>query len=171
MCSWSGKRKKSFGRGGEEKKRKKGRKGEEERKGGRDTGRKKRKKRKKKKKGRIYTSTPSQRSPTTWHLKLPTLRGPSDLAGQACWWDPTLGPGHPLLLDKTGYTTPLCGSSPGGQSHGVASQEGWGGRLPADPGCRHRCLPCPHQLGLGASSSAHWLSQTDPRVFPDVRCG
>lgn len=24
---------------------------------------------------------------------------------------------------------------------------------------------------LGVSSSAHGLSQTDPRVFPDVRCG
>lgn len=30
----------------------------------------------------------------------------------------------------------------------------------------------PHPLAwLGVSSSAYWLGQTDPRVFPDVRCG
>ena len=85
------------GRRGE--KRKKGRKGEEERKGGRDTGKKEKERKEKKKKERgEFTPHPLAReAPLPWHLKLPTLRGPFlDLAGQACWWDPTLGPGRPL---------------------------------------------------------------------------
>ena len=61
-------------------------------------GRKKKKEKKKKKKRGEFTPHPLAReAPLPWHLKLPTLRGPFlDLAGQACWWDPTLGPGRPL---------------------------------------------------------------------------
>ena len=156
MCSWSGKRKKSF-------------QGEETRK---KEERKRKTEKKKKRKGRINNSTPNQRSPTAL---APEATHPQR---------PFAGPGRPGLLvgPHPGprpsppswtrlVTQPLCGSGPGSQSHGVASQEGLGGRRFPDPGCRHCCLPCPPQLGLGASSSAHWLSQTDPRVFPDVRCG
>ena len=90
---------KVISRGGEKKKgRKEGKVKKKGREGGTE-GRKKKKNRKekKKRKGRINNSTPNQRSPLPWHLKLPTPRGLLlDLAGQACWWDPTLGPGHPL---------------------------------------------------------------------------
>lgn len=98
MCSWSGKREKVIRREERGEKRKKERRGKvkEEREEGRE-GHREEEKERKEKKGRIYTSTLAREAPLPWHLKLPTLRGPLlDLAGQACWWDPTLGPGHPL---------------------------------------------------------------------------
>lgn len=85
-------------RGGEKKKgRKKGKVKKKGREGGTE-GRKKKKNRKEKKKRGELTPQPITREALLpWHLKLPTPRGPFlDLAGQACWWDPTLDPGRPL---------------------------------------------------------------------------
>ena len=82
---------KVISRGGEKKKgRKEGRVGQGEE-------RKRKTEKKKKERGELIPQPLTREAPLPWHLKLPTPRGPLlDLAGQACWWDPTLGPGHPL---------------------------------------------------------------------------
>lgn len=85
-------------KGRREEKRKKGRKGEEEGREGQREERKRKTEKKKKRRGGELTPQPITREALLpWHLKLPTPRGPFlDLADQACWWDPTLGPGRPL---------------------------------------------------------------------------
>lgn len=117
------------------------------REGGTQGRKKKKEKKKKKRKGRIYTSSPSQRSPTAL---APEATHPQR---------PFSGPGRPGLLvgPHPGprpsppswtrlVTQPLCGSSPGGQSHGVASQEGLGRKASQTQAVATAACPAPISL-------------------------
>lgn len=65
--------------------------------------------------------SPSSEKPQCPSCPKATAPGPSlELAGQACWWDPTLGPGCPSLLAKAGYTTASVDAIQELRSHGAA---------------------------------------------------